>query len=759
MKPLKYALLGIAGLVAVVAAAMALIAANFDANKFKADIAGLVQQRTQRTLVIDGAINLAFFPKIGVELGRLSLSERRGSAVFAAVNSARISVELLPLLSKQIVVDRIAVDGLRANLQRHKDGSSNFDDLLDGSSAPREKQGTAAPALRLEIAGVDLSNTDLQWRDEANNRQYAIKGLKFKTGRLGGAAPSKFELALGLAARQPALDVQIKASGGLVLDAAAGHYRLADLAVAVTGSAGGYALNKLELQGAADFTPEATAIEALLVKFSGRHGNDDVDATLGIPKARVAKQALSAEKISLALKLTQPEGNLGVTLSLPSLEATGTAFKSADLTLALEGKQGENSFKGSLASPLGGNLEAKRFQLPKLSGNLNLSGPKLPKGALALSLAGGAALDLARNTAQLDLAARSDQSNIHAKLALTQFSPPTLGFDLGIDQLNLDTYLGPKPAQQAQGAPERPIDLSALKAVNASGNVRIGALQAAGVKATDISARVKLANGRLEMSPHAARLYQGSLAGALSVDANGNRFEFKESLSGVSIGPLLKDVADKDVLEGRGNLAFDLRSSGGSLSALKKALDGNARIDLKDGAIKGINLAATMRSAKSALGAKSATEQGANKQEKTDFSELAASFTIKNGVAHNEDLMLKSPFLRLSGNGDINIGGDAIDYLAKATVVSTAGGQGGKDLAELKGLTVPVRLYGPYDALKYRIDFNAMAGEVAKEKARDALRNAIGEKFGAGTGAAKPEGQKTDQKDQARELLKGLFGR
>ena len=45
---------------------------------------------------------------------------------------------------------------------------------------------------------------------------------------------------------------------------------------------------------------------------------------------------------------------------------------------------------------------------------------------------------------------------------------------------------------------------------------------------------------------------------------------------------------------------------------------------------------------------------------------------------------------------------------------------------------MPVRLVGPYDALKYRIDFGAMAGEVVKEKTKEAVTKAIGEKLGIG---------------------------
>jgi AsmA protein len=754
MKPLKYLLAGLAGLAVLAAVAIAVIAANFDANQFRAEITRLVQEKTQRTLAIEGEIKLAFFPKLGVELGKLSLSEHKGSRVFAAVTSARVSVDLLPLLSKQIVVDRIAVDGLSASLRRHKDGSSNFDDLLGGAAAPTGKQAAGTPAFRVEIAGIEISNAALEWRDELRNQHFAIKGLQFRTGNLSHGAPSKFELALNLTGDQ--LDVQIGAGGNLAIDPQAEHYQLSGLTASVTGSAAGVVLSKLELRGGVNFKPDATGVDALLVKLSAKHGSDSIDANLDIPKAQLAKGALRAEAISLAVKLTQADGTLNANLSIPAMEGAGRTFKAGDLKLELDGKHGANSFKGSLTSPISGNAEAQRYELGRLAANIKLTGPDLPKGAVAISLAGNAALDLARKSAQLNIATKFDESNINARFGLTQFSPPTLAFDLNIDQINLDKYRPPKTEQQARTEPEKPIDLSALNAVNASGAIKIGALQLSRLKAANINAQVRLANGRLELAPHSAKLYQGSVAGAFTADAKGNRFTLKENFSGVTIGPLLRDLADKDLLEGRGNLALDLSTSGNKVGALKKALEGTARIELRDGAIKGINLAETLRKARSALGAKGATEQGANAQDKTDFSELSASFVIRNGIAHNEDLSLKSPFLRVSGRGDVNVGDDSMDYLAKAAVVASASGQGGQDLAELKGLTVPVRLVGPYAALKYRIDFGAMVGDVAKEKAKDAVRNAISEKLGAG---AKAGGQKPDIRDQARDALKDLFKR
>ncbi|MDA0275460.1 MAG: hypothetical protein O3A91_03640, partial [Proteobacteria bacterium] len=66
-------------------------------------------------------------------------------------------------------------------------------------------------------------------------------------------------------------------------------------------------------------------------------------------------------------------------------------------------------------------------------------------------------------------------------------------------------------------------------------------------------------------------------------------------------------------------------------------------------------------------------------------------------------------------------------------VVATAKGQGGADLDHLAGLTIPVRLTGPFDAPKYEIDYRAIAGEAAtakvKEKAREKVEKKLRELF------------------------------
>jgi AsmA protein len=239
-------------------------------------------------------------------------------------------------------------------------------------------------------------------------------------------------------------------------------------------------------------------------------------------------------------------------------------------------------------------------------------------------------------------------------------------------------------------------------------------------------------------------------------------------MNGVNVGPLLRDFASNDTLEGRGNVTLDVTAQGNTESAVKKALNGRAALKLVEGAVKGIDIAGSIRNAKARLGAlRGEQTQQADKSQKTDFSELTATFKIVNGVAHNNDLSLKSPLLRVGGEGNIDLGSDTLDYLVKASIVGTTKGQGGRDLADLTGITVPVRATGPLASPSYKLDFGAMITDVAKQKVEERITSEIGKRLGGVAGgtaakdAAKGDAAKGDAKagSSPKDLLKGLFGR
>jgi AsmA protein len=355
--------------------------------------------------------------------------------------------------------------------------------------------------------------------------------------------------------------------------------------------------------------------------------------------------------------------------------------------------------------------------------------------------------------------AKVDDSQMNASLGITQFSQPQFSFDVNIDKLDADRYItksepstSTAKTTQTSSSAETPIDLSALKKLNATGEAKIGWLKIANIKTQNVNIGLNAQNGVVNVSPFAANLYQGSMNGALKVDARATPvISFKQAMKNISIGPLLVDAINNDILAGSGSVDVDITTQGMTVGALKKALAGNASLNLANGAVKGIDIAGTIRDIKNKANIlKSKDAIDADKNKKTDFSELTATFNIKNGVARNDDLAMKAPILRLSkgdSKGDIDIGNETINYLAKPTLVKSLQGQGGADLDQLSGLSIPVKITGTFAKPKYGMDFAAIGAAIAQSSLLD--------KVGGEKGAAVKELLGNENKGEA---LKNILG-
>ena len=487
------------------------------------------------------------------------------------------------------------------------------------------------------------------------------------------------------------------------------------------------------------------------------HGQYQVDAVKLVgAKARIVKLKDGkynfsdlaegpAEKPADAKKAPEPSTGKPVQFDISSVSIEKAAIAYIDQLAEQEYAIEDFRLKtGRIAQDAEGKLElgmvAKR-KAPALTVNLSAEGKYQLKGGV---LSG-------------DVTAKLDESTIKAKFTAAE----PYDFEASIDKINLDRYLGePAPAQaaakpapqdkpQPQAAAKQedaPVDLSGLKGFNARGKLAIGELQVRGLKVAEVNAQLNAKDGRVAIAPHSAKLYGGAVTGEVTADANRNAITLKEQLKGINIGPLLRDVAQRDQLEGKGDITLDVTAAGKTVNAMKRSLAGSAKLHLQDGAIKGINIAEIIQKGRTLLGGQSASagESANDATRKTDFSELSASFVIKNGVAHNEDLDAKAPLFRLGGKGDINIGASSLDYTAKAALVATTKGQGGAERDRLAGLTVPVHLSGPFDDLKYKVDYRGMAGEAAKSEVGQKLKERVGQEL-------------NDEK--VRDKLKGLLGR
>ncbi len=763
MKIVKVLLIACVGLLVVMGGVVAYIAATFNPNSYKPQIIQMVKDKKQRDLKLDGDIKLKFWPSIGADLGRISLSEFKSDKEFAAIEGLRVSLKLMPLLSKKVVVDEVEVKGVRATIVKYKDGRMNIDDLLSKDDKKQEQ-------FEFDIDHVVFENAALTYRDEAQGTQVALSSVNLKTGRIAPNVPGKIDLSMTIKGNKPRLDLGIALKTKLTFDLEQQVFSFQDMGLESKGAAAD--LNNLNVKASGSVVAKLKAGELttdkLTVAMTGVSGKDNLDIKLEAPRLQITKDKASGDKVTIAAKITDPRGVTIANVVLPGIEGTAVAFKSAGMTLDLDIKQGDQTIKAKVTSPLSGNFQTQQISLPQLGINITAAGPNLPGKSISGSLNGSASINGSKQQIQANLAGKVADSTIKAQVGVNGFAPPGLTFDVDIDQLDLDRYAPQGGSAQASsgkgGGADKPIDVSALRSLRANGKLHIGTLKVSNLKASNVRLEIKAGGGRVDVSPLSANLYQGSMNGVLSVNAveATPSFAIKQNLSGVAIGPLLKDLANKDTLEGRGTVNLDVTTRGATVGALKRALNGGASVNLRDGAIKGIDVAGTIRNAKARLGSlKGQQTQPSDKNQKTDFSELSGTFAIRNGVASNNDLSMKSPLLRVGGAGDINIGEDSINYLVKASIVGSLKGQDGREVSDLKGITVPVRATGPLAAPSFGLDYSALLTDTVKQQAEEKLKGKLEGLLGGKKGAPADAGKGADapKSGSTRDAIKGLFGR
>src|SRR5450830_883319 len=743
-KAFKYTLFSLAGLLLLVILFAGYIAATFNPNDYKPLIIKLVQDKKQRTLHLDGDIKLAFWPKIGADLGKLSISEHQSETIFASVDGVKVSLALLPLLKKELVVDTIYVDGAQANIIRYKDGTTNFDDLLSKDEADSQQ-------IKFDIDGVKISKSALAFDDQQADAKYSISNLNLTTGHVALATPFDLATDFTLEASKPKLKVDANIKGNFIADPDNKHFVAKDLVAKLRGDLATLTKAEITLTGDVDAKPEnmELLVDGLKLAAKGNLDGASVNAELAMPSLKVENNTVSGKSAQVTLMQEKGSDSLKATLLLADVTGSPTSVQSSSIGGDLSAKQGEREITGKFSSPFIGNIEKLIFDLPKLAGQAQMKDATFPNGGIQADFLLNAHADIKQEQITSSLKLNFDQTKVSGNVAMNHFSQPVYHFDLDIDKLDADKYITKsesKPAT-AKPNPDAPIDLSALKHINANGELRIGWLKLANVKSTNVRIKLQADDGVAQLAPFSAQLYEGSMNGSLKVDARTIPvISVKQNMTGIAVGPLLTDAINNDMLSGKGTLNLDVTTQGATVGALKKSLNGSASVNLADGAVKGIDIAGTIRGVKDKLSAfKSETKIAADKTQKTDFSEMVASFNIKNGVAHNEDLSMKAPLFRITGNGDIDIANETFNYTAKPTIVNSLKGQGGKDLDDLNGLTVPVKLSGTFTKPEYKIDFASLATALAlaQKKLLDKVGGSQGEALKGLVGGNKQDALKS----------------
>lgn len=682
-KTLKIGLIIIGALAALFITACVVLVLVVNPNDYKDRIAKAVKDQTGRELKFEGDISFNFFPWLGLKVGPMALGNAPGFAPdeMVRIKRAEASIRIMPLLSGDVAVGTVVLDGLTLNLAKNKQGVSNWDDLTKGgdsgsteaetdTDSDSESPAKSGRAGSLSVEGVEITNADIVYDDMQAGAKTSINDLSLVIGEIGDKVRFPFELKFHLKLDNPKVDT------------------------------------RPVLTGFAKFDQEAGSVEV-----------DDMK------------------------------------LSLLNLEFTGLLFAKS--------KNDDTSFSAE--------IKLAQASVRELMKQLGMTPPETSDPKVLEDLTADLKVNGSDTEATLEsLTLKLDQTLVTAEGAVKNFKKPAVTLNVNVDDIDADRYLPPKseskaPQAQAksestQAAPAQEPDLSAVGNLDVKARLTVGRLKVVNLTITDILADVTTRNGLVAADPVSLKLYDGEYTARGTLDANKPVASWTEAgqLKNVQAGPLLKDLTGKEHLTGTTNARYDLTGAGLTPDNIKKSVSGTASFAFTDGAINGVNVAKMLRDGWNRLKGKPVS---GDEPAKTDFAELLGSATLTNGHIVNKDLLMKSPLLRVNGQGWADLPKNTTDYTATVTVVGTLEGQDGQSVEDLKGLPLPIDVKGSLNDPSISLDLKAMGEALFKGTFKQGAKNIEETLKKDLLGGAKPSGSTGGSKttDKPENPLRKLF--
>jgi len=420
-------------------------------------------------------------------------------------------------------------------------------------------------------------------------------------------------------------------------------------------------------------------------------------------------------------------------------------------------KELEATLKGQIVNPAGKlsfdiKIDVKGFSPRKLVQALGQDFPvatkdpkALDKVALSLGAKGGlTSISISDGTLVLD------DSKLTFSAKAKEYAKPDVAFEINLDAIDLDRYLPPKSEEKEKSETSAAVskkektDYAPLRRMVLNGSINIGKLKVNNLKTDNIVVKITGKNGIFNLKPAALKLYQGevNLSSVLNVQTDVPNATINLETKKVQAGPLLKDMMNKDIIEGTASATVALRFKGDTPDAIKKTLNGKGQLRFEDGAVIGVDIPSMVRNVQSAFGYGEKVEQ----RPKTDFTELSVPFTITNGLFNTPGSSMQSPLLRLLAAGKAHLVKETLDFRIEPKLIASIKGQG--DAEQRKGLLVPVLVTGTFSSPKFSPDLRAIAEQQLKKQVLE-------------SDEAKKVMNKEEFKqveDKAKGMLKGLLG-
>ncbi|ETF04634.1 hypothetical protein W822_01035 [Advenella kashmirensis W13003] len=676
---LKRILIGLVILMLFAFVGAAVFLLTFDPNAYKHKIESIVQERYNRTMVIEGDLELSLFPRIGLSVRKISLSEPDSTTTFASIDSARFAVAIWPLLSNRLVVDHVAVSGLKSWIVRDEKGNFNFEDLLSQplpeaeNVDPRFKTDEIRPAtttsaetnsvlpqpkktdFKIDIAGLEVQNGALFYKDRLNNLDMRLNGMTINTGRVTFDQPFDVSVTGRLEGARPVANATVNIQGLVKLDPVTKLYSARNFEANVKGVVGDVDIQTGTLTGdfAVDSFAHALTGSGIDMTVSGKGakgtGLRNLDMSLTAPKLNFDSTAPLLQMTNFAVKGSasdEDDQSYEWVLNTPALDISPTGAGGRPLTGSIRLKGKEQFGMNFRMQGISGTSDALSVAEVKLDGayarasnravNFNISSPAkmdLTRRLIALSAISGNVVlkdaetreqsipvigtfnaDFLKNVASFKADAVINSGKFSFDGNVSHFDEPYVRFAVGADSVNLDELIdnvssapaapaanaqGEEPPPAAAGAEAKPTTTAVRNLVSdlmgslvGSGTASLKQITYHGVVYNDVTAALNFTKNQLGITNIKSSIFDGQVEGDALVNMKDSETTTKLNFQNVSIEPLLKGLGMSPVMTGTGTFALVFSSQNVPEGADWRAhATGSLEGEVHDGTISGFDLA------------------------------------------------------------------------------------------------------------------------------------------------------------------------
>ncbi len=279
-----------------------------------------------------------------------------------------------------------------------------------------------------------------------------------------------------------------------------------------------------------------------------------------------------------------------------------------------------------------------------------------------------------------------DDSKLKFSLLAENFKSPQVNFTFELDRIDLDRYLPLSTAavqctEKDPGREEQAVaEHLTWKDCALDGVIHIGALKIHGGTLTEIHLPLHAQEGIFTVAPATLNTSGGQAEAAFTLDLQAAVPNIQTTLKahGLKAEILLHDFAGSDSLHGALSSELVLQSAGDNFETMKKNLSGEVTLQLRDGALVGVNLCRMPEIRES--GRQSAVSGDASGEKpRTDFTEAKSVFSITHGLVQIRETSLLAPACSLQVSGTADIVQQQLKLQMETGFVTTVVGKGGRE--------------------------------------------------------------------------------